>query len=155
MGNIARYRLYKIYSCIAYATPMAILFGVNSSQYISDTTGGKSIGFWGFVMLIFIVLAFKNKIKELGTKNAVMTVSILVFSISLIMRLIADQLMIISLCSIGGSVLSNMVEPVADYYYSVAYKQLNEDVRVKQNLATIPQKIAWRQAYGFVKTPTL
>ena len=155
MGNIARYRLYKIYSCIAYATPMAILFGVNSSQYISDTTGGKSIGFWGVVILLFVVLVFKNKIKELFTEDIALSVSILVFAIAMIMHFIASQLILISSVSIGGSILSRVFEPVADYYYSVAYKQLNEDVRVKQNLATIPQKIAWRQAYGFVKTPTL
>lgn len=151
MGNVFMYRLYKIYSCIAYATPMAILFGLNSSTYISDTTGGKSIGFWGFVMLIFIVLAFKNKIQEFGTKNSILTVSILVFAVSLIMRLIADQLMLISLCSIGGAVLSSGFEPVADYYYSVSYKQISEDIRVKANLPTMPQKEAWRQAYGFVR----
>jgi len=149
MGNVARYRMYKLYSCVAYATPMAVLFGLNSDTYLSDSTGGTSIGFWGFVMLVFMVIAFKNKIMEFSKKNSVMTLSVGVFLISLIMQFIANQLLIISIASIAGSILSHTVEGVADYYYSVSYKELNESSRVRLNLATVPQKEAWKQAYGF------
>jgi hypothetical protein len=149
MGNVAKYRLYKVYSCLAYATPMAILFGINSDMYLTDSTGGTSIGFWGFVIIIFTILAFKNRIMEFAKKNAVLSVSVTVFSISLLMQFIAGQLMLISAVSIAGGVLSSVVEPVADFYYAVAYKQINEESRVRLNLPSIPQKEAWKQAYGF------
>lgn len=149
MGNVGRYRLYKLYSCIAYASPMAVLFGLNSQTYLADTTGGKSIGFWGIVMLVFLILAFKNIIKDLITKNTILSVSLLMLTLSFAMRFIANQLMIISACSIGGSILLAIVEPVADYYYSVAYTQVSEDMRVKTNLPKVPHKEAWKRAYGY------
>ncbi len=148
MGNVAKYRLYKVYSCLAYATPMAILFGINSEAYLTDTTGGTSIGFWGFVMIIFTILAFKNRVMEFAKRNSVLSVSVTIFAVALVMQFIATQLMLISAVSIAGGVASAFVEPVADFYYSVAYKQLNEDSRVKLNLPSVPQKEAWKQAYG-------
>jgi hypothetical protein len=149
MGNVAKYRVYKAYSCLAYATPMATLFGLNSDVYLKDSTGGTSIGFWGFVILVFVALAFKSKIMEFAKKNTILSISIIVFGVALIMQFIAGQLMLISAVSMGGAVASSVFEPVADYYYSIAYKQINEESRVRLNLAPVTQREAWRQAYGF------
>lgn len=146
-GNILRYRLYKLYSCLAYATPLGILFAVNSKAYIS--TPSRGISFFGYIIIVFIAIGFKSKIQEFAKKNTILTISAIAFIVALIMQYLAMQLLLISAVSMGGCVLSAIVEPVADVYYNRCYKHATPERRERVHEPTLLAKDAWKIAYGF------
>lgn len=146
MSNIWQYRKFKVLSALAYATPLGILFAVNHEAYLTSTSTG--IGFFGYILIAFIVLGAKNKIQDFAKKNTVMTVSAIVFITAFIMQYLATQLLLISGVSLGGAVISSVIEPVADVYYAKSYEVVGE-VRTKKQEFALPSKEAWRIAYGF------
>lgn len=152
MGNLIRYKLHKLYSCLAYATPLGILFAINHKAYISIADGsvqtGATIGFFGYILLGFMALGFKSKVLEFAKKNTLLSISIGVFIIAVVMEFLARQLMLISGASIIGAILSNFFEPVADVYYARCYEH-SGDKRIRKNTITLTAKDAWKQAYGF------
>lgn len=147
MGNLARYRAYKLLSFIAYILPLAILFAFNYNSYIR--TPAKGIGFFGYILIIFILIGFKSKIQSFAKKNTVLTVSLIVFIVAFIMQFLAKELLMISGMSLAGCVLSAVVEPVADVYYSLCYEHTTNDIRQRRRgVDTMPHGDAWRLAYG-------
>ena len=150
MGNMGKYRVHKLLSCVLYALPLAGLFALDSSKYLANGSEGVTIAFWGYVAVGFIIIGFKNKIAEFIKKDTLMSVSIGIFLVALIMEFLARQLLFISGASIVGSVLSHTVEPVADVYYDRVYKQISETKRMRIKSDDLTVKEAWKQAYGMM-----
>lgn len=150
MGNLIRYKLHKLYSCLAYAIPFGVLFGFNHEAYISTSSGGKTIVFWGYVIVCFVLIAFKQKVITGFKKDPLLSISLGIFIVSIVMQIIANQLMLISGASVIGCFFMRIPEAVADVYYMRCYKT-EGDKRIRLNTITLSAKEAWKQAYGGIK----
>ncbi len=140
--NKGRYRLYKLISFLVYVLPLVILFAVERDHYLK--TAGTSLSFFGYIIVAFALIAFKDKLLGFAKNNAILTVSLIVFIISLIMRYLADELLLISGVSLFGALLSTIIEPVCEVFKKRADKD-DEDGEVR----LLTHKNAWRLAYGF------
>lgn len=140
--NKGRYRFYKLISFLVYVLPLAILFGIGHEQYLK--TAGSSLSFFGYIIVAFVLIAFKDKLLGFAKHNTILTVSIIIFIVSLIMRYLADELLLISGVSLFGALLSTITEPVCEVYKKRADKD-DEEGTVK----LLTHKNAWRLAYGF------
>lgn len=146
MTNSAKLLLYKIFSFLVYAIPMIALFIINHDEYKSD---GSAFGFFGIIILVFIGLTLKNSIATLFKTHTLLTVSIIILVLSLLMKYLGDNMILISCVSIVGSLLQSVIEAVAHVYENYAY--ITEDGVKKKNMApAIPDAQAWREAYGFI-----
>ena len=143
MTNKGRYYLYKFISLVIYVLPLLILFACESGHYIKSA--GTTLSFFGYILIALILVAFKNKLLEFAKKNTVLTISMILFIISLIMRYLADEMLLISGVSVFGAFLSTIVEPVADVYK----KRCDKEAEDGETHETISHKNAWRLAYGF------
>ena len=148
LTNTGKCLVYKIYAFLIYLIPMSILFFVNLGEYDRDA---GIFGFWGFVVLAFIILAFKNYVLEFFKKRTLLTVSIIFFIVSFITRYIADELLLITAVSMIAALLSTFVEIVADTYNEYSYKTV-DGVRTKNLAPALTDKEAWRLSYGFILT---
>lgn len=142
-SNKGRYLEYKAISFGIYVLPMLILFAVENSHYLKSA--GMTMSFFGYVIVAFILVAFKDKLLEAGKKNVILSVSLVVFIVSLIMTYLANELLLISGVSLVGALGSTVVEPVADVYKARADK----DKAGEGDGTTLSHKNAWRLAYGF------
>lgn len=143
MTNGAKCLLYRFYSFCAYLIPMAVLFLLNKEKYDSD---GSMFGFFGYVVLFFVILAFKNAFLNLIRNKTLLTVSAVLFIFSLMMHYLADEMMIITAVSLVGSVLQSIIQVVADVYEQ--YSKVTVDGITRRNTApAIPDAQAWREAY--------
>ena len=141
--NKGRYIEYKALSFGMYVLPLLILFAVENTRYLK--TAGTSLSFFGYVIMALILVAFKDKIVAMGKKNVILSVSIVIFVISAVMRYLADELLLISGVSLFGALMSTVVEPVADVYKARA----DRDKIGEGDGTTLSHKNAWRLAYGF------
>lgn len=143
MTNKGRYWEYKAISFLIYIIPLLVLFALQPNHYVKSA--GTSVSFFGYIILALIMIAFKDKFLEFVKKNAVLSVSLIIFITSLIMRYLADELMVISGVSLFGALLSTVVEPVADVYHARAEKE-----KIGEGTGEVlSHKNAWRLAYGF------
>lgn len=142
--NFFRYLFYKLLEMIAYAIPLGVLFGVNYKSY----TGGANISFWAYIIALFVILGFKQRISEYAKKDVMVTVSLAVFIVAIIMRYIADQLLIISACTLLGCIISKIFTPVSNVYFRACRRrdQTTKDL-IKIRTPTIPHKKAWSLGY--------
>lgn len=139
--NRGRFYEYKAISFIIYLLPLIVLFSVNYGSYIRSA--GTSLSFFGYIIIAMILIAFKDKFLEFAKKNVVLSVSLVVFIVSIVMQYLAQELMLISGVSLFGAFLSCIVEPVADVYHVRAEKEKAGEV------VDVPtHKNAWRLAYG-------
>lgn len=143
--NKARYLFYKWLSFLIYIVPLVILFAVKSGDYISDG-GGKTMSFWGYLLIIFAVVAFKDKVLNFAKKNTILTVSIIIFAIAWIMKYLANELLLISFISLLGSLISTFIEPVVNIYEARVKKE-----REGEAVGLLAHRDAWRLAYGIGK----
>lgn len=140
--NRARFRLYRLLSFLVYVLPLAILFACESERYLKST--GSSLSFFGYILTAFALIAFKDKLLGFAKNNAILTVSLVIFAISLIMRYLADELLIISGISLSGALLSAVIEPVGE-----VYRRRAERDEESGNYQLLTHRNAWRLAYGF------
>ncbi len=147
MTNFWKAKIYQMYSFLLWITPLAILLGVNFNEYF--VREGFSIGFVGYIVLLFAIIALKSKFTTFMKNNTILTFSIAMFAISLIMRYLADEILLISTLSLVGAIMSSIVEPVVTVYNSLAYVGSGED-RHRINTRAIPDREAWKRAYCFV-----
>ena len=146
MTNRGMCLLYKVYSFIAYALPMVVLFIVNVDAYQTD---GSIFGFWGFVILAFIFISFKSTFINLIKNRTLMTVSGLFLIFSIMMQYLAQEMILISTMSFAGAVMQSFFEGVADVYDTHSYI-LVEGVKRRNRKKALSQSEAWAEAYGFV-----
>ena len=145
LTNSGKCKLYRVYAFIAYAIPMAILFFVNYNAYKQE---GGVVGFWGFVLLGFVFLAFKEQILSLFKKRMLMSLSGTLFIFAILMQFIADQIILITGVSFAAGLLSSFISVVGDVYAERAYKMVDGE-KVKNTAPAISDKQAWLEAYGY------
>lgn len=139
---------YKAFAFLIYVIPMTVLFLANVSAY---TTTEKAVGFWGFVLIAFIILMFKNTIVEAFKKRAQVSLSAAVLIISVLFNYMASELTLIAAVSLVAAILASFVEVVADTYDTMSYK-LVDGVKVKNPAVGMPDKEAWAVSYGVIVT---
>ncbi|MDR1138324.1 MAG: hypothetical protein LBK70_00385 [Clostridiales bacterium] len=142
--NARRYYLYKLLSFVAYAVPMAVLFGINHKEYLKNEYTG--LGFFGYIMLLFLALSFKSKLTAVAQKNSILTMSTVIFVVALIMYKVGEQLLMISGMSLLGCLLSTIFERPADVYRRYGWKD-----GVVYKGVPVPHKKAW--AWGYMGLP--
>lgn len=149
MTNKGKAFLFKIYAFLIYLVPMAVLFAINYKEYDKD---GGVIGFWGMVVIAFVVLAFKDYIITFFKKQPLLTVSLTVFIVSIVTSELADKLALISGIAVIASLLSSFVSVISDSFMNHAYIiQPNGEKSLNTNEA-ISTRQATMEAYGFVFT---
>lgn len=149
MTNRGKMWLYKLYSFLAYAIPMACLFVINREEYSS---GGNMFGFFGFVILFFVILSFKNSFLKLIRNKTLLTVSAITLIFSILMQYLADNMILISTVSLISASIQSVVEVVADTYEIHSWVEVN-GVRRRNPAKALSDTEAWREAYGFGGTP--
>ena len=149
MTNRGKMWLYKLYSFLAYAIPMATLFFINRKEYAS---GGNMFGFFGFVILFFVILSFKNAFLRMIRNKTLLTVSAIVLIFSVLMQYLADNMILISTVSLVAASIQSIIEVVADTYEVHSWVIVN-GVKKRNPDKAITDAQAWREAYGFGGTP--
>ena len=125
---------------------MITLFVVNYQEYDKD---GGAVGFWGIIVIAFVVLAFKGYILNLFKKQPITTVSIAIFVVALVMKNIAGQMLLISAVSAIAALLSSFVSVVSDVFVEHSFKMVDGE-KVKNSAPAISDKQAWLEAYGYI-----
>jgi len=138
--NARRYYFYKLLAFVAYALPMGVLFGLNFKTYTKNEYTG--LAFWGYVVAIFLALALKDKLTAVAKKNTLLTVSTIIFVVSLLMYKASEQMMLISGMSLLGCLLSTVFDKPAE-----VYKRACWDNGKKIRTAVVPHKRAWADGY--------
>lgn len=141
--NKSRYIFYKWLSFLIYIIPLVVLFIIKRDDYITES-GGKTVSFFGYMVVIFVIVAFKDKVLTFAKKNTILTVSVIIFTIAWVMKYLANELLLISAISLIGSLISTIIEPVVVVYEARLEKERNGD-----NVNLLSHKNAWRLAYGF------
>ena len=141
--NKSRYIFYKWLSFLIYIIPLVVLFIIKRDDYITES-GGKTVSFFGYMVVIFVIVAFKDKVLTFAKKNTILTVSVIIFTIAWVMKYLANELLLISAVSLIGSLISTIIEPVVVVYEAKLEKERNGD-----NVNLLSHKNAWRLAYGF------
>lgn len=144
MLNRTKCLLYKVGGWALYAVPMLILFFANHDEYKSD---GSFFGFFGFVIMAFLVLAFKKSVIAFFKGKTLLCVSLLLLIFSCLMEYLAGNMILIAAVSAVGSVMQSVMEPVADVYEGYAYIE-DGSGRHLNRAPAIPDAQAWREAYG-------
>ena len=144
MTNLGKARLYKMYAFLIYAIPMMVLFFANMDEYKSD---GSIFGFFGIVILMLVLIAFKNTVLEFVKKRTVLTVSVFVLLFSMLMASFADKMVLIATVSTIGGVFQGIVDVVADTYYNHAYI-VKDGIKTRNPEMALTDKEAWAEAYG-------
>ena len=146
LTNKGKAWLYRFYAFLVYLIPMITLFIVNYQEYDKD---GGAVGFWGIIVIAFVVLAFKGYILNLFKKQPITTVSIAIFVVALVMKNIAGQMLLISAVSAIAALLSSFVSVVSDVFVEHSFKMADGE-KVKQSAPAISDKQAWLEAYGYI-----
>ncbi len=143
MTNGQKAVLYRLYSFLAYLLPMAILFLINGEKYITD---GCAFGFFGYIVLILVVVSFKNTFVNLIKSKTLLTVSAILFLFALLMKYLADEMLIITVFSFIGAALQLLFQLVADVYEAHAYITEN-GIKHKNRSRALTDAQAWKEAY--------
>ena len=96
LTNSGMSRLYKLYTFLAYVLPMVVLFIVNHEAYAKEE---GIFGFWGIIVLMLCVIAFKNFVTEFFKKYRVLTVSVILLIIGIFAEFLGSQLVLIGVVS--------------------------------------------------------
>ena len=145
--NYGQSVLFKIYAFLAYLVPMLILFFCNLSEYTSDST----FSFFGIVLLGFISIAFCGTIKKIINYNIGLSVSAIIFIISLMAKYLGEQLLLISGCSFIGSVLALVFGAIANTYYRFAFITDENGRKRKDKSEALPLSEAWRETLFLIE----
>jgi len=144
MTNRGKKLLYRFYAFLVYLIPMAVLFAVRIDHYLQVD---GAVGMFGFLIIIFVVLFFGEKMFEGAKKDPVLSVSIVLFVFSIAMHFLASEMLWITSVSIVGAVLSKLVNAVAEVYANYEYKVI-DGIKKKNRDPALPDKEAWDEAYG-------
>ena len=147
MTNSTMKRLYRVYAFIVYLVPMIILFILRSDKYLKKPT--TAIGFFGFIVLAFVIFYFSKQLFNEGLKGKrFIVVSGLLTVFSVVTLYLAQELVYICVTSFIASVFSQLINEVADVYENYEYKiDPDTGIKHKNRDKAIPQKEAWREAY--------
>ena len=139
--------IFKIYAFLVFLVPMSVLFAANYGEYKSD---GAVIGFWGIILIAFVVLAFKDFVINFFKKQPLTTISLAIFIISMITAQLSGQLQLISGVALAASVLSSFVSVISDSFMNHAYIIMPNGEKTLNTAPAISVRQAAMEAYGFV-----
>lgn len=144
MSNIGKYRLYKFLSFLAFTAPFIVVIGINFGSFIMFET--TKITLYGYLAMIFLFVAFKDKLFDTAKKNPALTMSIVLFLTSYLMRSFANELMLLSLTGLLGSLLSAIIDPVSEVFFNECF-EMNGTKRRRVQKDAISHKEGWKRAY--------
>lgn len=145
LTNNGMARVYKLYTFLAYIIPMIVLYIIKNKDFSS---GGSIFGFWGILVLMLCVIAFKNFLVEFFKNYGLLTVSLVFLIIGIFSDFIASELVVIGMVSVAASIVSLIFSVVADIYDEHAFKTVDGE-KQRNTAPAIPQKQAWREAYFY------
>lgn len=144
--NHKKFLLYKGFAIMGFLIPMIVLFCLEPAYFVSRPD--FSVGVGGVTAGVIVCIVLKRKLADFVGKNPVLF-AMLIFSIIVtFLRNSLELLPLIGWCSVVGILISGIFDRVADVYYAVAYKQINEKIRVKNVAPPIPDKEAFKIAFG-------
>ena len=141
LTNMGQSVMFKIYAFLVYLLPMVVLFIANFDAYTTDS----KISFFGITLLIFVCIAFCNTLKKIINYNLGMTFSVIIFIIAIASKYLGEQLLLISGCSIIGSVLSLVFGAISNTYYRFAFIEDEQGRKRKDTSPAMPLKEAWKE----------
>jgi len=127
---------YKCLALILYVVPLATLFAVNFTAYV-DTSPGVTISFFGYILLALIIFGTKNKLGLFAKNNTMLAVCLVIFITALIMRYLANELLLISGAGLLGCLLSILPDRVADEYSK------------ERGKVPLGHRDAWMRSFGY------
>lgn len=144
--NHKKFLFYKGLAITGFLIPMLVLFCCEPSYFIRHKA--FSVGVGGVTAGVVICIVLKRKLAEFVGKNPILF-AMLIFSIIVtFLRNSLQLLPLIGWCSVVGILISGVFDRVADVYYAVAYKQISDKIRVKNVAPPIPDKEAFKIAFG-------
>lgn len=144
MSNYSKYLFYKLISIIAFIMPFFVLFALNKSMFIVKNV--TSISLYGYISLIFVFSIIKDKITIFGKNNLTLPFSIALFITAIMMKNFYQQLIIISIAGIIGSVLSQVFSPIEKVFYYQCY-EIKGDSKLRITTPNLTHKEGWKRAY--------
>lgn len=144
LTNTGKWRVYKLLTFLAFSLPLLILFIVNVNEYRQDSS---VFGFWSIVIFALIVFALKEKVVEMWKKNSLLTFTAIWFIIEWLSYVLAKKAILIAGVAFVASLLSSVIEQVANVYYEHRYK-LVDGVKVLDRGEGLSDKMAWGEAFG-------
>jgi hypothetical protein len=117
------------------------------SRWDVYTKTGTTYGFFFYIAIAFVIIAFKETVLDFIKKRVLLSVSVIFFVFSLVMLVFAEEMVYISGVSTLGAVMQGFVSCVADVYEN--HSKVMIDGVMRPNLAkAISHKQAWAEAYG-------
>lgn len=145
LSNHGKSVLYKLYAFLAYASIMLTLFFVKLQDYAPE----NRLGFYSVIVLIFIIIAFKDTMKKIINYNLQLSASVITLACAILGYTVGKEMILIASASVVGSILSMFFGVVADTYAEYAYITDSNGIKRKNLARAISDKQAWRESYGF------
>ena len=145
LSNHGKSVLYKLYAFLAYASIMLTLFFVKLQDYAPE----NRLGFYSVIVLIFIIIAFKDTMKKIIDYNLQLSASVITLACAILGYTVGKEMILIASASVVGSILSMFFGVVADTYAEYAYITDSNGIKRKNLARAISDKQAWRESYGF------
>lgn len=145
LSNHGKSVLYKLYAFLAYASIMLTLFFVKLQDYAPE----NRLGFYSVIVLIFIIIAFKDTMKKIINYNLQLSASVITLACAILGYTVGKEMILIASASVVGSILSMFFGVVADTYAEYAYITDSSGIKRKNLARAISDKQAWRESYGF------
>lgn len=145
LSNHGKSVLYKLYAFLAYASIMLTLFFVKLQDYAPE----NRLGFYSVIVLIFIIIAFKDTMKKIINYNLQLSASVITLACAILGYTVGKEMILIASASVAGSILSMFFGVVADTYAEYAYITDSNGIKRKNLARAISDKQAWRESYGF------
>jgi hypothetical protein len=123
---------------------MCGLFIINRDEYRSE---GSMFGFFGIVIMVLVVLSFKNAFLKFVKNKTLITVSLILLLFAYFMQYMGDNMILIATVSLFGAILQSGFESVAAVYERYSFKVVDGVRRLNYD-AAIPEKQAWRESIG-------
>lgn len=145
LSNHGKSVLYKLYAFLAYASIMLTLFFIKLQDYAPE----NRLGFYSVIVLIFIIIAFKDTMKKIINYNLQLSASVITLACAILGYTVGKEMILIASASVVGSILSMFFGVVADTYAEYAYITDSNGIKRKNLARAISDKQAWRESYGF------
>lgn len=145
MTNAGKHLLYRVYSWGVYAVPMLIMWLANQETFGST---GSTVGMFGILVIALLLLAFRKEVLNLLKTRTLLTGSVALLVVAILMRVIADNLLMIAIVSCIGAAMQSSIEVVANVYERYAYIVNDDGIRVRNPAPALSDADAWREAYG-------
>lgn len=148
MTNKAKALKYTLFSCLAYLIIMLVLFVWKWDDYVTYADGGTKIGMFGFLVVGLCLIVFKQKIfKLIEASNVMFTFSLVGFLVSIGVKAMSEELLLIFTFSLLGSAISGIFDRVTAVYKQNSTLVIN-GIEQPNKAKALPDREAWARAFG-------